>query len=308
VNFIEAIEDFLNYMRGVRSCSGNTIEAYKGDLLQFYDFCCTYYGKDRVALEEIDKVTIRHFLGMMTEAHYSSRSAARKLAALKSFFKYCLRRKWLDKNPAYSVKSPRIPRNLPAVLSKEQAGKLFRNMNVSDLVSARDAAMIELFYSCGIRLNELINLKYGDIKFRKMLISVVGKGNKQRVLPLGESSCKALQKYLTYYEKEFERIKSEDPLFISRSGSRISTRNVRLRIEKYLRDVSDGAKKNSPHVLRHSFATHLLDEGADLESVRMMLGHESLSTTQVYTHVKMDRLKNAYDKAHPRADKKNKDD
>ncbi|MBW6457763.1 MAG: tyrosine recombinase XerC [FCB group bacterium] len=308
MTFLQAIDDFLAYMQGVRSCSPHTIAAYKRDLLQFYGFCQSYFGRDSVAFEEIDKVAIRHFLGMMTETHYASRSAARKLAALKSFFKYCLRRKWLEKNPAYAVKSPRVPRNLPTVLSREQTKKLFRNMEIKDFVSARDAAMIELFYSCGIRLSELLNLRYRDVQFRKMLISVTGKGNKQRILPMGESSRKALERYLTYYEETFDRIRPDDPLFLSLRGKSISARNVRIRIEKHLRAVSDGAKKNSPHVLRHSFATHLLDEGADLESVRMMLGHESLSTTQVYTHVRMDRLKNTYAMAHPRADKKKKDD
>jgi len=307
MNFINAINDFLTYMGSVRSYSDHTVEAYRRDLEQFYAFSCEYFNKDDVSLGEIDKVTLRHFLGMLTEAKYSARSAARKLASLKSFFKYCLRRGWIEKNPAYSIKSPKIPRTLPTVLSKEQTRKLFQNIDVHDFVSARDAAILELFYASGIRLSELVNLRLRDIQFRNKLISVLGKGNKQRLLPLGGMSHEALKVYLHYYEKEFEKPGNDDPLFVSRSGKSISVRNVRLRVEKHLKEVSNGAKKNSPHVLRHSFATHLLDEGADLESVRMMLGHESLSTTQVYTHVKMERLKEAYTKAHPRADKKNKE-
>lgn len=304
MTFINAIDDFLSYMSSVRSYSINTIEAYRRDLNQFYRFACEYFNAETVALNQIDKITLRHFLGMLTEDKYSARSAGRKLAALKSFFKYVLRRGWIEKNPAYSIKSPKIPKTLPSVLSKEQTRRLFNNIEVHDFTTARDAAMIELFYAAGIRLSELVNLQLRDIQFRNNLISVLGKGNKQRLLPMGDMSREALKVYLHYYEQSFGKPGNNDPLFLSNLGKRISVRNVRLRVEKYLKDVSDGAKKNSPHVLRHSFATHLLDEGADLESVRMMLGHESLSTTQVYTHVKMDRLKDAYAKAHPRADKK----
>jgi len=303
MTFINAINDFLSYMSSVRSYSIHTIDAYRRDLLQFYLFACDYFSKDEVGLQDIDKVTLRHFLGMLTESKYTARSAGRKLAALKSFFKYCLRRGWIEKNPAYSIKSPKIPKTLPTVLSKEQTRRLFQNFEVNDFISARDTAMIELFYAAGIRLSELIDLQLKDIQFRNNLISVTGKGNKQRLLPMGKMSHDALNLYLEYYEQEFGKPGKDSPLFLSRSGEKISVRNVRLRVEKYLKAVSDGAKKNSPHVLRHSFATHLLDEGADLESVRMMLGHESLSTTQVYTHVRMDRLKQAYSKAHPRADK-----
>lgn len=304
MNFPAAIDDFLVYLKSVRVYSENTLTAYRNDLGQFYAFCREYYDNDNVALETVDKTTVRHFLGMLTEVRFTARSAARKLAALKSFFKHCLRRGWIRKNPAYAIKAPKIPRNLPAVLSREQAARLFREIEARDFVSARDAAMIELFYACGLRLSELQNLRLKDIRFRSMLVSVLGKGNKERLLPLGESSRRALEAYLVYYEKEFGKPGADDPLFLSGRGTLISARNIRLRIEKYLKIVSDGARKNSPHVLRHSFATHLLDEGADLESVRMMLGHESLSTTQVYTHVKMGRLKDAYDKAHPRAEKK----
>lgn len=308
MTFFEAINDFLSYMNSIRAYSEHSIEAYRRDLEQFYYFSLRYYNKDYVELKEIDKMTLRHFMGMLTEEKYKARSAARKLAALKSFFKYCLRRGWIEINPAYSIKSPKIPKTLPTVLSKEQTRKLFQDIEVVDFVSARDSAIIELFYSCGLRLSELVNLKLGDIQFNNKLITVLGKGNKQRLLPIGDISIQAIKIYLKYYQEEFEKPKQSDPLFISKLGKQISIRNVRLRVEKHIKAISDGAKKNSPHVLRHSFATHLLDEGADLESVRMMLGHESLSTTQIYTHVKMERLKEAYGKAHPRAEKKEKKD
>jgi integrase/recombinase XerC len=304
MDFLAAIDDFLQYLRSVRVYSDHTVTAYQHDLSQFYEFCREYYDKDTVALLDVDKTTIRHFLGMLTEVRFTARSAARKLAALKSFFKHCLRRGWIRKNPAYAIKAPKIPRNLPSVLSEEQIARLFKELEIRDFVSARDAAMIEIFYACGLRMSELQGLRLRDIRFRSMLLSVLGKGNKQRLLPFNESSQKALMTYLNYYEEKFGKPGPDDPLFVSSGGKPISTSNLRLRIEKYLRQVSDGAPKNSPHVLRHTFATHMLDEGADLESVRMMLGHESLSTTQVYTHVKMARLKDAYKKAHPRAEKK----
>lgn len=307
MQFLVAIEDFLRYLTSVRNYSPHTLKAYRQDLEQFYAFCVEYYDRDPVALGDIDKISVRHFLGMLTEVKFTARSSARKLAALKSFFRYCLKRGWIEKNPAYSVRTPRVPRKLPAVLSKEQSAELFRRLEVRDFVTARDAAMLELFYACGLRLSELQGLRLRDIRFHSMLVSVTGKGNKQRLLPLGESSRRALEVYLAYYETAFGKPGPDAKLFLSGNGKPISTRNVRLRVEKYLKPISGGMRKNSPHVLRHSFATHLLDEGADLESVRMMLGHESLSTTQVYTHVKMGRLKSTYEKAHPRAEKKKKE-
>ena len=306
MDFFKATDKFIAYISSVRAYSSHTLEAYLGDLEQFYEFCRYYYAQDDVELKQIDKITLRHFLGMLTENKYSARSAARKLAALKSFFKFCLRRNWIEKNPAYAIKSPKLPKSLPTVLSQDQTKRLFENIEVHDFITARDAAMIELFYACGVRLSELINLDLRHIQFKNNLISVTGKGNKQRLLPLGDAAIEALNLYLAYYTDEFETPGPRSPLFLSNKGERISVRNVRLRIERYLKEVSDGAKKNSPHVLRHTMATHLLDEGADLEAVRMMLGHESLSTTQVYTHVKMERLKEAYAKAHPRAEKKEK--
>ncbi|MDD3094951.1 MAG: site-specific integrase, partial [Candidatus Marinimicrobia bacterium] len=191
MQFLTAIDEFLSYLESVRAYSQHTLKAYRQDLRQFHAFCVEYHGRETVELSEIDKISIRHFLGMLTEVRFTARSAARKLAALKSFFRYCLRRGWIEKNPAYSVRTPRIPRNLPAVLSKEQAATLFRRLEARDFVSARDAAMLELFYACGLRLNELQQLRLRDIRFRRMLVSVLGKGNKQRLLPLGESSRRA---------------------------------------------------------------------------------------------------------------------
>ncbi|MDZ7820756.1 MAG: tyrosine-type recombinase/integrase [Candidatus Marinimicrobia bacterium] len=272
MDFSDTIKDFLDYEHSVRTYSAHTLDAYFRDLRQFYLFCRDYYPRDDVRLQDVDKVSIRHFLGMLTEQGYAPRSAARKLAALKSFFRYALQQKFITKNPAYAIRSPKVPRTLPSVLSREQTERLFRLFEVKDFVTARDSAIIELFYDCGIRLSELLNLRLKDVQFRRMLISVIGKGDKQRILPLGESSRRALEKYLDYDENDFGKPSREDPLFISRRGKAISVRNVRLRVEKYLRQVSDGARKNSPHVLRHSFATHMLDEGADLESVRMILG------------------------------------
>jgi len=306
MNFFTATDEFIQYLSSVRVYSDNTLDAYRSDIEQFYEFCREYYALDDVPIDMVDKVTLRHFLGMLTENKFSARSAARKLATLKSFFKYCLRRSWIEKNPAYAIKSPKLPKSLPTVLSQEQTRTLFDNIEVNNFITARDAAMLELFYASGIRLSELVNLRLKDIQFRNKLISVTGKGNKQRLLPLGNAAMEAINLYLDYYKENFEVPGPLSPLFISSQGNKISTRNVRLRIEKYLQEVSNGARKNSPHVLRHTFATHLLDEGADLESVRMMLGHESLSTTQVYTHIKMERLKEAYSKAHPRAEKKEK--
>lgn len=308
MTFDECLNNFLTYLHEIRGYSENTLEAYCRDLLQFRDYCRDYYGKNDVILEQIDKLTIRHFLGKLSEEGQSAKTLARKLAALKSLFKYAMRNKIIEKNPVYSIRSPKLPSRLPVFLSQEQLQSLFRSIQADSFIASRDKALIDLIYSTGMRLNELVELNIMDLNEHGNTVSVVGKGNKQRVLPVGSETMKSVWNYLSYRREKFGPAKPSSPLFISKRNKRISPRDVQYRIEKIIMSFSGGAKKNSPHVLRHSFATHLLENGADLQAVRSLLGHSSLSTTQIYTHVDTGRLKDVYRQAHPRAGKKDKNE
>jgi len=300
----EKSREFLDYLRDIRRYSPNTLAAYERDLRDFRLFLIDYLGRDPVPLGDIDKISVRHWLGKLSEEKVKTRSIARKLAALKSFFNYALKNRLITVNPAYSIRSPRIPRSLPNVLSQEQSEKALDIEGTDLFINARDLAVMELLYGCGIRLSELVETNIRDCNLREGLLQVTGKGNKQRVLPLGNSASKSIANYLSLRKDKFGNFTPEDPLIVSSRGKRISRRAVQMRVEKLIARVSSTVKKNSPHVLRHSFATHLLDNGADLEAVRALLGHEDLSTTQIYTHVQTEHLKKIYRQAHPRAAKK----
>ncbi len=306
MTFDECLNSFLTYLHEVRGYSENTLEAYCRDLMQFRDYCRNYFGNNEVLVKQIDKLTVRHFLGKLSEEGQSAKTLARKLAALKSIFKYAMRNKIIEKNPVYSIRSPKIPSRLPVFLSQEQMQSLFRSIRADSFIASRDKALIDLIYSTGMRLNELVDLNVMDLNEHGNTVSVVGKGNKQRVLPVGAETMKSILNYLSYRREQFGPVQTSSPLFISQRNKRISPRDVQYRIEKIIMSFSDGAKKNSPHVLRHTFATHLLENGADLQAVRSLLGHSSLSTTQIYTHVDTGRLKDVYRQAHPRAMQKDK--
>ncbi|MEA1986874.1 MAG: tyrosine recombinase XerC [Candidatus Marinimicrobia bacterium] len=303
MQFEKTKQKFIKYLKNIRKYSFYTQKSYNDDLEQFNKFCQEYFSKPIINLNDIDKFSVRHFLGMLSEKKYSARTIARKLATLKSFYKFVMKNEWVKTNPCYAIRSPKLSKALPIGLSEEQTKEIF-DFNVADtFIHSRDLAIIEVFYSSGIRLSELVGLNIGDLNFYSGLITVLGKGNKERVLPLGKHAIDAVEKYLKFRKEKFGNYSNNSPLFIStKKNSRITNRSVQYRIEKYLKLVSKGQKKNSPHVLRHSFATQLLDNGADLESVRALLGHSSLSSTQIYTHVKMKQLIKSYKQAHPRAD------
>ncbi len=302
MNFNKVKEKFIKYLKNVRKYSPYTQNSYDEDLNQFYLFCTEYFSKAKISIKDIDKLAVRHFLGMLSEKKYTARSIARKLATLKSFFKFVIKNEWIKINPCYSIRSPKISKSLPTGLSEEQTKEIFEINKADNFIHSRDLAIIEVFYSSGIRLSELVNLNINDLNFHNGLITVIGKGNKERVLPLGKHAIEAIEKYFMFRKEKYGKFTNGSPLFISSRNRRITNRSVQYRIEKYLKIVSKGSKKNSPHVLRHSFATQLLDNGADLESVRALLGHSSLSSTQIYTHIKMKHLLKSYKQAHPRAD------
>ncbi len=298
-----ALEAYLRYLDAERNYSVRTSVAYQTDLEEFISFVESRFDSKNFAIEEITKNEIRSFLGQLHRKNLEKKSIARKLSAIKSFFKFCIKKERLKTNPAKLIATPKLEKKVPTFLNKEQMHDVFDYIDNSNAEGCRDRAMIELFYGCGVRLSELIGLNLGDINFSQGVISVLGKGSKQRILPLGRQAMGALEKYLSYRDGMAITIMDPKAVFLNTHGKRMTPLAIQRRVKKILSSVSD-AKKLSPHVLRHSFATHLLDQGADLLAVKDLLGHENLSTTQIYTHVTVDRLKAVYQKAFPRAEDK----
>ena len=297
------LKKYLLYLTFKRNFSENTVKAYEIDLAQFHSFLQEQLATDRIRPKDIDKLAVRHFLAWLQKEGFSKKSIARKLACIRSFLKFLCRDGVIEFNPAAHLATPKIEKKLPSFLDVIQASKAMELPNRKDIFGLRDAAILELLYSTGIRLTELIGLNISSIDPEGEIVKVTGKGKKQRIVPVGRKALEALRAYM---EKRNELLKGKasrgarDALFLNRNGGRLSARSVQKIVEKYLRLVSH-LQKVSPHVLRHTFATHMLDAGADLKAVKELLGHVSLSTTQVYTHVTLDRLKKVYDQAHPRA-------
>ena len=287
-------EGFLDYLRRERNYSPNTVLAYDDDLSQFDAFLRKHFSREHVEASAVDQLTIRLFLGDLLEAGMGRRSSARKLAAVRSFFRFLLRRKVLTSNPALNVVTPKLPRRLPVVLDEQSVARIMEAPDPRTPEGLRDRAILEMLYGTGIRLSELIGLNRESVDLRNDTVKVLGKGNKQRLVPLGRKAKDALLRYLRMRDSR------EPALFLSSRGKRLYPKGVYLIVTKHIRTVSEIEKK-SPHVLRHTFATHLLSRGADLQAVRELLGHASLSTTQLYTHVTVDRLKRIYNQAHPRS-------
>lgn len=313
-NLFKLVNEFLDYISGIRNYSGNTVTSYKTDLLQFTDFMLlTEFGDSNREIEEsyidintIDLLLLKSFvsdlfekqkLDIKSKRKFSNRTISRKISVLKSFFKYLYRKGIIKNNPASGLGFPKVAKKLPAYLSQNEINKLLDRIG-SDELNFSDKAIIELFYGTGIRLSELINLKLSDLNFSKKTIKVFGKGSKQRIVPFGSKAEIALNNYLQI--REILNVNNLDLLFVNKKGKKYGTLEIRTMVEKNLSSVTD-TKKKSPHVLRHTFATHLLDNGADIRAVKELLGHESLSTTQVYTHVNPEKLKKVYKQAHPKA-------
>ncbi|MBL7959998.1 tyrosine recombinase XerC [bacterium] len=296
------LDHFLRYLDAERNYSNKTISAYHIDLKEFINFVEQRFDSRSFSLKEISKNEIRSFLGQLSRKKLEKKSIARKLSAVKSFFRYLMKNQLVDSNPSKLITTPKYEKKVPSFFTQEQVTALFDMIDTTTVEGCRDKTILELFYTSGIRLSELIRLDLRDINFSNRTISVFGKGSKQRIIPIGSKALSELENYLSVRSTVSKYSLSTDPqaLFIVSSGKRITPLAVQRLVKKYLLRISD-AKKLSPHVLRHSFATHLLDNGADMLAVKELLGHENLSTTQIYTHVTMDRLKNAYKKAHPRA-------
>jgi len=304
----------LNFIRISGNFSGNTIISYQNDLKQFLNFLFQFYKNSSCLFPEdfihniksITKRDIKSFIAELLSAEkidikkikkYNTKSISRKISTLKSFFKYIKKRKYIDSNPASVLIFPKKAKNLPYFVSESEMDKLLDGAESFEL-SIIDKAILELFYSTGIRLSELINLKIQNVNFRNKTIKVLGKGSKERIIPYGEKANVALKNYIEI--RNISNVKHYDNFFISNKGFKLYPMQVQRLVNKNLSGVTE-SKKKSPHVLRHTFATHMLDKGADIRAIKDMLGHESLSTTQIYTHITPEKLKKVYNQAHPKA-------
>lgn len=300
VGMHKSVRSFLEYLEVERNYSPNTLRSYKADLNHFV----THLLSNHVhSFSRVRKDLLRSYLGSLLDTGLSKRSVARKIACLRSFFRYAKRHKITSTNPTLTLVSPKLEKRLPTFLDESATKRLFDSIDTTTPQGRRSSAILELFYSTGMRLSELINLGVGDVDFAEGIVKVTGKGSKQRILPVGRRALHALRLYLSDREKllmQVGRGAEESALFLTAKGERFYPEAVIRIVKGYIGKVSE-MEKRSPHVIRHTFATHLLNRGADLRAVKELLGHESLSTTQVYTHVSTERLKRVYRQSHPKA-------
>ncbi len=325
------IQKFLDYLKFERRFSEHTAKCYGADLAQFGEFlktapASTVQHTDTVSLGhhdgetghgvavatqvrvEVDQLlfsvqtdSVRAYLAHLNEKEYSKATIARKLATLRSFYKFLVKRNHVTASPVLSIRTPKQEKKLPRFLEYEEVKRLLNTPPTNTWLGARDRAILETLYSTGIRVSELVALNMDDVDFLGEVVHVRGKGKKERIAPIGSSALQVIQHYMEYRNKRAQNNGNFDTrvLFVNKHGRRLSTRSVRRKMDKYLK-MAGLDPAISPHTLRHSFATHMLNNGADLRSVQELLGHQSLSTTQVYTHLSTTRLKEVYDHAHPR--------
>jgi tyrosine recombinase XerC len=294
-SFASHIDDFLGYLAAERNFSRHTVAAYALDLGQFHAFLAAHAASKAPAASEVDHRTLRLYLGDLSDRGIGKRSVARKLAAIRSFFRYLVRKGRITSNPALNLVTPRLPKKLPAFIDEPSVARMMELPDASTPAGLRDRAILELLYGTGIRVSELTGLDLAGVDRRGRTIKVLGKGSKDRILPVGASAAAALDAWLAT-----RRGAASGPVFVNAKGAALNRRQVYRVVHAYIGMVSE-IDRRSPHVLRHTFATHLLNNGADLRAVKELLGHESLSTTQLYTHVTVDKLKRIYNQAHPKA-------
>lgn len=300
-SFETASERFLTYLKVERNASELTVKSYREDLAALGAYLAERHGGKPPAARHVTIMDLRGYLAMMHEAGYARTTVARRLASLRSFFRFGQREGWTESNPARALRNPRKHRSLPHFLSTEELARLLEAPPANETLGLRDRAMLETLYSAGLRVSELVGLNDGDLDLREGLVTVRGKGRRERLAPLGSFAIKALRAWLA--KRRLHPSEQKDaaaPVFVNRFGKRLTTRSVARMLEKYLRQTGLDSR-TTPHTLRHSFATHLLDRGADIRSVQELLGHKSLTTTQIYTHVSTAALREAYQRAHPRA-------
>ena len=303
----KAVEDYLVHLEKERDVSPNTLVAYRRDLEEFVTFLGSYYGAREWSWHGIDRLAIRGFLAHLTRKKLNKRSIARGLSAVRSFYKYLHRNEQVDANPARGVITPKQDKYLPSYLDRAQIELLFQSAELKAqegrFPDVRNAAILELFYSTGMRLSELRGINRTEIDLLSQQVKVRGKGRKERIVPIGDHAQLALRNYESKRDELLRHIGpagDRTAFFLSSRGKRISVRALQNAVKGFL-DKIDESSGLSTHSLRHTFATHLLDAGADLRAVQELLGHASISTTQIYTHTSIERLKQVYEKAHPRA-------
>ena len=290
------LSEFLDYLRYERNASAHTISGYRSDLGQFID----YIGERGGALRKVDNVQIRGFMAQLHERKLKKSSSARKLAAIRSFFQFGVKKRWIAENPAKVVATPKQEQRVPSFLSEEEMAGFLEVPSSEKPLDLRDRAILELLYASGIRVSELVGINLEDANIGERLIRVRGKGKKERLVPFGRMAGQRMTVYLRVRPELVQDNIGEKALFLNYQGRRISARSVERIVDKYIR-LTAVKRKISPHSLRHSFASHLLSRGADLRVIQELLGHESLATTQKYTHLNLGQLMNVYRKSHPRS-------
>jgi integrase/recombinase XerC len=294
-----AIDKFKRYLEFEKRYSAHTLKAYKKDIEQFFSFLKDIYAIESVKL--VDQVIIRSWLISLKEESISTRTINRKISSLKTFFKFLIKEGEISENPMLKILSPKTSKKLPVFIEEEKMEMLFEEIDFGEGYEAtRDCLMLEILYSTGIRLSELINLKIEDIDFKKCQMKVIGKRNKERIIPFTKDINNLILNYITLKNNHFENHITDNYLFVNKSGRKAYPKLIYRTVHNYLSKITT-LKKLSPHVLRHTFATHLLNNGAELNAIKELLGHSNLSATQIYTHVSIDKLKKVYKHAHPRA-------
>ena len=290
------LAEFLSFLKHEKNASPHTINSYRRDLNQL----ALYLSEKKITLTGVDNVILRSFLATLYEKELKKSSVARKLAAIRSFFQYCIRMKWLNDNPAKIVATPKQDKYLPSFLSEAEV-EAFLDFPQSDRpLDLRDRAILELLYATGLRVSELVGISLEDVSFKERLIRVMGKGKKERIVPFGRKAEDSLKNYMRARDFIFKGNIETEAIFLNYRGERLTTRSVQRIVDKYI-ETSASRRKISPHSLRHSFASHLLGRGADLRAIQEFLGHESLATTQKYTHMDLKQLLEVYRKSHPRS-------
>lgn len=293
-----SIQSFLDYLKFEKRFSPHTITSYQTDLVAFFDYLELNYNG--VPLDQLSHIYVRSWLAHLKDDGMTAKSINRKISTLRSFFKYSLKMGWLAQTPMAKINAPKPEKRLPRFVAKKEVDTLFRHVEFSDDWKGQTERLIlSIFYNTGLRLSELISLKEKNIDFYKYNIKVLGKGNKERIIPVSDELKQEIQTYQAT-KKELHGVNADDVLLVDDKGKRLAPRNVYRIVKKYLSLVTTMDKK-SPHILRHSFATHLTNNGADLNAVKELLGHSSLAATQVYTHNTIEKLKNIYKQAHPKA-------
>ena len=294
---------FLTYLQNQKNSSRNTVMSYARDLVEFSDYMnksqSDVMDEGFIVIERINPLMIRSYLSFLYQKNGAT-SIARKLSALRSFFKYYVSLGDIDQNPAKVIKSPKVPKRLPKFLNVDEINALLNaEINNTNRYGMRDRAILELLYSSGLRVSELVGLDFDRLDLNEALIRIEGKGNKERVVPIGAKAIEAIKAYLDERNDLYE-IKDQTAVFLNKNGTRLSARSVQRLVVK-VTQATGLNKSATPHMIRHSFATHMLGSGADLRSIQEFLGHKSLSTTQRYTHVGVDEISEVYDKTHPKS-------